>query len=164
MDRFSSKIFKEMENAFFEVMAKGWVAGSKPVKSVEFPGFDTFSGEHDGFRVVDCFYYNKIGKGFGQTIISHNTFGGGLPLWQMTYFGIYSEIAIPFLKEVLLSAYLAKEFLGGRGSVKHEKDSLIYINHPEESSFAKFQGEERISDILNLCIGWHEYRGMSLLL
>ncbi len=160
----------EMEEAFSDGISRGWAAGAKPVKSKEFPGMDVIKTESGKFIITDAFSYNAVGRGFGFTLINHKEIGEGkIPLWIMSYYGIYPESVTPFLKEVLLFAYKKGKFVGGRGMKGHEKNGLIYRNCPTDSqgkdilSFDDFKGVERITNVSGVELGWHQCWGMSLL-
>jgi len=154
---------EEMMEAFLDGMARGWAGGAKSVRSTEFSGLEVIRVESGKFLITDAFYYNEIGRGFGFTIIAHTRIGLGVPFWKMDYWGVYPKSVIDFLKEALHCAYSNQVFSGGRGLSGHEKSDLTYKNNPVLMPFENFGGKERIVSTSNLELGWHQYRGGSLL-
>ncbi len=163
MDR--QDFLTEMEKAFSDGMSRGWSAGREGMEDPSFPGRKHILMVSGIFRIKDFFHYGKGGCGGGFTtirLILPDRLTGPV-LWAMNYSGVYPEEVIPFLKEVLLYAYLHKIFCGGRGAEGHEKGDLLYENHLEEgSSFRNFSGMEAISRN-GKKLGWHQFDGMSYL-
>jgi hypothetical protein len=104
---------------------------------------------------------------YGFTIIYHDD----IPLWLMSYGGSYHPNAIPMLKQVLLRAYMAGKFFGGRGpeqSIPVRGGQWIYYNTAyndrNRQTFSKFHGEEEIYYASNGIderdlAGWHQFQG-----
>jgi hypothetical protein len=82
----------------------------------------------------------------------------------MHYGGRYTKSAIPFLKECLKRAYVQeRRFYGGRGPHLVCGTGFTYVNRVRQESFADFEGEEQVFDYNEKSLGYHWYRGMSLL-
>jgi len=154
---------EEMEKAFLDGMARGWAGGAKSVRSIEFSGLEVIKVESGKFLITDAFYFNEVGHGFGFTIIAHTKIGLGVPLWRMNYEGTYPKSVSDFLKESLRYTYLDETFFGGRGISGYKKNDLVYKNDPVLKPFENFRGMERIVSVSGLELGWHHYRGKSLL-
>lgn len=150
-----------IQEAFFEAMANGYAQNAKKDTIDELPYSKVIDSKLDDYRVVDFYFTTPHSdKSVGQTIIWHH----GVPVWTMHYGGRYAKIAIPFLKECLKRAYVQeRRFYGGRGPYFVRGERFTYVNNVERKSFADFQGEERVFDLDEQPLGYHWYRGMSLL-
>jgi hypothetical protein len=150
------------KDAFFKAMAAGW-AGEVTQKTTipEFPGSKIIIFECDGYKVVDAYLSNPDShKSNGSTTIWYK----GVPVWVMTYQGYYDKVALPFLKECLLQAYVTeRKFYGGRGPGLVRGEGFTYTNQIAPTAFTNFEGEEHVFDLKGRPRGYHSYRGMSLL-
>lgn len=148
---------------FFEAMAQGWAAGAK---AAEIPGTTPAGYKAIHFRrgnlwLLDYYCAAPVSdKSVGSTVIWYKD----APVWQMNYGGAYPKAVIPLLKQFLLSAYREQIFVGGRGPLLQVRERFIYHNKPQPDDFSYFAGKEEIWDSpTGLCLGWHDYWGMSLL-
>lgn len=148
-----------VQNKFFDAMAQGWACngGAKKI-TPPVPCLEVIPYEHGPFRVLDC-YMTNLCYSTGITTILYR----GKPVWVMHYGGCYEKEAIPFLKFCLHRAYTERRFYGGRGPVFVRDYQLTYVNQIERNKFSDFTGEERIFGLNEVCLGYHWYRGMSLL-
>jgi hypothetical protein len=150
-----------IQHAFFEAMANGYAQNVKKDTIEGLPHSKVVAFEWGEYRVVDFYFTTPHSdKSVGQTVIWHQD----VPVWTMHYGGRYAKIAIPFLKECLHRAYVTeRRFYGGRGPYFVRGDRFTYINQSSRETFADFEGEERIFDLSEQDLGYHWYRGMSLL-
>ena len=86
----------------------------------------------------------------------------------MHYGGWYEKEVKPFLISALYNAYMIeRKFYGGRGPVVFDSVGFpdwVYRNSITQNSFGQFAGEEKIhTHDDQRCLGFHWYRGMSLL-
>lgn len=153
---------RDVENAFFAAMAAGWAQQKiEKIKVPDFPGSKAIPFVHGDFRVLDCYLVTPHSDmSTGWTVIWHLD----QPVWTMYYGGKYAKIAIPFLKQCLRRAYVDECcFFGGRGPLFVRDDRFTYINQPQRNDFSHFAGEERVFDLNGQQLGYHWYRGMSLI-
>lgn len=151
-------ILQDVQNAFFDAMLAGYVMGGTKTTLPDMPGVKVITFESGDFRVVDSYITTPhSAKSAGTTTI----WGRNRPVWLMQYGGEYPEHTIPFLKECLLMNYKERHFYGGRGPEIVE-GQFIYLNKVENNDFGNFYGEESIH-VGGQRIGFHWYRGMSLL-
>jgi len=155
----NENVLKEAQRNFFLAMLAGWVGGMKGEPVPDKPGFKRTDYRNYDFRVVDEYGKGRFSDGStGTTTIWYFD----EPVWVMTYGGQYREEELPFLKSALVEAYRKGEFYGCRGDA-HADNALIYIN-TFRGSFENFEGEESILRRRgSLSLGFHWYRGMSLL-
>jgi len=151
----------EIEDVFFEAMASGWVSKPEEITVPKLPGSKAIPFELGDFKVLYCYMVTPYSDmSTGSTIIWHR----GIPVWVMYYGGWYTEVAMPFLKQCLASAYAEeRRFYGGRGPEFVRGERFTYVNRINRNNFNDFVGEERIYDLDEQCLGFHWYRGMSLL-
>ena len=152
---------RDIENAFFEAMASGYAQNAPKSGINHLPHSHIITCELGEYRVSDLYITTPHSdKSVGQTIIWHRN----VPVWSMHYGGWYAKIAIPFLKECLDRAYVQeRRFYGGRGPYFVRDDRFTYVNQVRRESFADFEGEEQVFDLSEQTLGYHWYRGMSLL-
>lgn len=150
-----------VKDIFFDAKACGWSADAQKIKSIEFPGSKIIPFTCGDFRVIDCYVVNPDSDiSAGTTTIWHKN----KPVWVMNYGGWYAKLAIPFLKSCLQMAYVQERcFYGGRGPKFVRGERFTYVNRIERDNFSDFVGEEKIFDSDERCLGYHWYRGMSLL-
>lgn len=141
-------------------MAEGWVNSGKAVADPDAPGYKTVSYRDGDYFLADRYCSAaSSSKSAGMTTVWFH----GVPVWMMTYGGFYEKAAIGCLKAALLSTYGSNRFVGGRGPSEFVAGSLRYENKPRLDAFEKFEGREEITDIATgALLGFHEYRGMSL--
>lgn len=153
---------QEIQEVFFDAMAAGW-ALEKPDKVAidEFPGMRSILFNKGDFRVLDNYFTTPhSNRSEGWTIIWYQL----QPVWTMHYGGWYTEEAIPFLKSCLRQAYVEeRRFYGGRGPERIHNGYHSYTNHVEEAHFSKFSGREEVRVHIHHFLGYHWYRGGSLL-
>ena len=143
-------------------MAQGYVLDNVPKSTIrELPESKVIPYELGDFKVLDCYYTaTDSNKSTGQTIMWFRD----KPVWIMCYGGEYADIAIPFLKQCLHRAYVQeRRFYGGRGPHFVRGDRFTYTNDIRQEFIDGFEGEERIFDLSEQPLGYHWYRGMSLL-
>ncbi|MFA6535862.1 MAG: hypothetical protein WC250_03095 [Candidatus Paceibacterota bacterium] len=154
----------EIESAFFSAMSKGYIQNLPPEHTPKIPGLKTVSIAVGDLLVIDSWVTTPISKkSSGTTTISHRR----CPVWIMHYGGWFEEDVVPFLKAALYSAYMIeRKFYGGRGPVvfdSAEFPNWVYRNTILRNSFQQFSGQEEIHTRTECCLGYHWYRGMSLL-
>lgn len=152
----------QIQFVFLEAMAHGWAQGVQEIEIQEFPGTKAIPFVSGEFRVLDCYTVTPNSRNSsGTTTIWYQN----QPVWIMHYGGWYAKSAIPFLKTCLHRAYVEERlFYGGRGPTwVRYKQQMVYLNNIARPAFEDFEGEERINDIRTNCLGYHWYRGMSLL-
>lgn len=142
-------------------MAAGWAQNVQKTAIAEMPGSKAIPFTWGDFRVLDCYLVTPHSdKSAGMTTIWHHD----QPVWVMHYGGRYAKIAVPFLKQCLHRAYVEeRRFYGGRGPWFVRDERFTYENRIARDSFADFEGEERVYDLNEQLLGYHWYRGMSLL-
>jgi hypothetical protein len=146
-------------HAFFEAMAAGWAQDAQKDSVLAFPQMKAIPFVLGDFRVMDAYYVGDRGLSSGTTTIWLQD----KPVWIMHYGGHYPDVAMGFLKECLLEAYVRRrEFFGGRGPYFVRGERFTYVNRVASEAFSDFEGEERVFDLDNREIGSHWYRGMSL--
>ena len=154
---------EEIKSFFFEAMVNGYISGGDEIKISEIPEYRAIPFKKGKFYLLDNYLITPYSdKSAGTTTIWYDD----KPVWVMHYGGYYKESAISLLKKALAKTYKSSQFFGGRGplSLSESKNSLIYINYPKINDFEKFEGREVIFDTKkNICLGYHEYWGMSLL-
>ena len=149
-----------IQKIFFDAMACGWVCNVlKNIEVPQFPGSKAIPYEKGPFKVLDC-YMTNLNSSTGTTTIWFR----GRPVWVMHYGGRYKKEAIPFLKRCLSRAYYELRFYGGRGPVFMREGEFAYVNRIERNKFSDFAGEETIFGLNEMRLGYHWYRGMSLLI
>ena len=110
-----------------------------------------------GITLTDCWQTTPLTrKSFGTTTLSCPE---GI-VWMMQYWGEYPDEVIPFLRQALHSAYVARKFNGGRGPHQYCGDKYTYLNIPDLNDFDNFSGTEYILNKQEEIIGWHKYHGM----
>ncbi|MEK7461523.1 MAG: DUF5680 domain-containing protein [Patescibacteria group bacterium] len=152
---------RSVQDAFFMAMAGGWAQDARKIQVPELPGSKGVPFVWGDFRILDCYLVTTYSeRSAGMTVIwCHDQ-----PVWVMYYGGWYAKVAIPFLKSCLQRAYVYEHrFYGGRGPVFVRDERFTYVNKIERNDFSDFAGEERVFDLNELCLGYHWYRGMSLL-
>ncbi len=152
---------ESIQHAFFEAMSNGWAQNVQKIKVEEFPSSKAIPFVFGSFRVLDTYLVTPYSnKSAGLTVIWYQD----EPVWIMHYGGRYDKVAIPFLKTCLYRAYIfERRFYGGRGPVFVRDEYYTYVNMIDKNEFADFAGEEQVFDLDNRCLGYHWYRGMSLL-
>lgn len=150
---------------FFEAMLKGWVAEGVETEPSNLPGYRVFRHESADKRFALVDSYCVSGKShFPKSAGTTTIWWDDRPVWWMSYGGYYEKEAIPFLKQALVTAYMNKAFVGGRGRLSFRDPHMIYINSPEKNDFSSFKGSEKIIEIASAStLGEHEYWGMSLI-
>src|SRR3989338_2436215 len=132
-----------VKNFFFEGASLAWAGGGEYRPMPGMPRYKVFEySDTSGVFVLKDWYFTIPG--------SRQSGGGtaiwvlGTPVWQMAFGGWYDEEAVPVVKEALLSAYARKQFNGGRGPTKFEKNGVAYWNYSstKETPFSFFQGHE----------------------
>jgi hypothetical protein len=119
---------EEAREAFFLAMMAGYASVARVEKRtiLELPGSKMIRFEYGRYTIIDTWWTVPDSPySFGQTIIYRDD----IPVWVMQYQGDYAEDAIPFLKEALREAYSNRNFIGGRGPAKYERDGWYYENH-----------------------------------
>ena len=160
---FSESYIKEVQDFFFLAAMNGY-AGSAPKGTiVELPRSKTITFTDGDWKAVDVYYTIPNNPwSFGQKVI----WRGGIPVWEMSYYGQYPERAKPTLKKALMRTYEKKIFEGGRGlNWRDTEKEMSYGNTLDmgngKNDFSYFKGMEYISTSeLSGAIGWHEYSGM----
>jgi hypothetical protein len=156
-----------VKDIFLDAMLNGWAHPNTHKGTIEgLPGSTCIKFEKDGFAVIDCYYSNPGSDlSSGHTLIAYE----GIPVWAMHYDGFYKKQAMPFLMAALLDAYVARQFIGGRGAACRSFDGgrLVYVNEVDEAScFASFSGKEYVygySGPDRICLGTHRYFGHALI-
>lgn len=153
---------RDVEDAFFEAMANGYAQGVQKVEISDLPGSKAITFKSGDYTVMDFYFVNLLSdKSVGQTVIWYQS----VPVWTMHYGGCYAKIAIPFLKQCLHRAYVdERRFYGGRGPFFVRDERFTYVNQVRRDSFDNFEGEERVYDLSEQYLGYHWYRGMSLIM
>ena len=151
---------------FFEGMSCGWASGAKPKHDFPFHGAKGYEfnprliGRSNNFslylKLLDYFFVNsETLTSYGTTIILYC----GNPVWAMNYGGWYDEEAILLVKKVLLDAYSACKFFGGRGQSTKSYD-LEYVNKAFPDCFKSFSSQEYVWNFKNgKELGFHNYHG-----
>jgi len=157
----NENVLKEAQRNFFLAMLAGWVGGMKGKPVPDKPGFKRTDYRNYDFRVVDEYGKGRFSNGStGTTTVWHFD----EPVWVMTYAGQYREEEIPFLKRALVKTYRKGEFHGGRGDVYVDTEAELLYTNTFRGDFENFEGEESILRRRgSLPLGFHWYRGMSLL-
>lgn len=152
---------KEVQEFFFKAMIQGWACGVEKINMPNMPGYKKIEFRDGNFYLADLYCVTpESDKSAGTTTIWVN----GIPVWWMSFNGFYNEKAIAFLKEALLDVYSKHIFLGGRGPRGFKGSGMTYINNPWKNDFSDFEGKEEILVRgTRQSLGWHRYRGMSLL-
>lgn len=155
------ELLGKAQEVFFEAMLQGYANPNISKGTIpSILGSKIIPFEKENFKVIDAYltHPNSI-RSTGVTIILYEN----QPIWVMHYHGRYQEEAIPFLKDVLHTAYHKAYFSGGRGINPSENNSFLYINRIEENLFSSFRGKEEIYKHDGSLLGFHEYFGGSLL-
>ncbi len=149
------------QDAFFEAMAVGWIQNAGETSLAELPGVKVIPFEFGDYRVLDMYVASaESGNSSGMTVIWH----GDTPVWVMYYGGHYAKVAMPFLKSCLWRAYVGeRRFYGGRGPHFMRDNRFTYTNNIVSDAWENFEGKEQIFDLNEQPLGYHWYRGMSLL-
>ncbi|MFA6554402.1 MAG: DUF5680 domain-containing protein [Candidatus Paceibacterota bacterium] len=152
---------KFVHGVFLNAMAVGWAQNVQEIEVSEFPGSKAIPFVFGDFRVLDIYLVTPSSNlSSGLTTIWYKED----PVWTMHYGGWYTNVAIPFLKSCLHRAYVTeRRFYGGRGPVFVRGERFTYVNKIERNDFANFAGEEHVLDLNEQCLGFHWYRGMSLI-
>ncbi|OGD67462.1 hypothetical protein A2442_03090 [Candidatus Campbellbacteria bacterium RIFOXYC2_FULL_35_25] len=165
-----NKIYpKDVEAVFFKAAERGWaVTGTATETSTLLPGYKLIRFKSGKFSVLDAYCVNPASdKSAGFTTI----WCDDVPVWTMHYSGRYQKRLIPLLKLALQANIISRTFVGGRGPTTFTDEErypdLVYINNVVRGrrTFSSFAGREIIVDVgnLNLPLGYHDYRGISLL-
>ncbi|MDP3794884.1 MAG: hypothetical protein Q8R13_03085 [bacterium] len=156
---------QEVEWVFFDAMVHGWAAGAEKIPIPHMPGAKGVAYQRGDWYVLDHYRTTPYsGKSSGEIDIWYQD----NLVWAMQFRGEYEEQAIPLLKEALRDSYFLRRFVGGRGPVSFRRarfGTLVYINDYDSrrNSFTDFRGREMIvDDLTGAELGWHEYRGMSM--
>lgn len=157
----------EVEQFFYIARQRGYVdPKAHRYLSPGRPGFRYTVYAEGSFRMMDEWCSNPSDFwSSGYTTIWFDQ----IPVWQMFYWGMYTEEAAKFLKEALRASYQDDKFYGGRGRVSYEGvdsqgDKLVYRNIPKYSSFGLFEGSEDITLVKKQRqLGYHNYMGFSLM-
>jgi hypothetical protein len=156
-------VIEGARKVFFRAMLAGYAGGSQSsVKTTTADGYTAIEFADGDFRMVDRYCVNPHSDhSAGTTTI----FLGNLPIWWMAYGGSYQAEAIPFLKEVLASAYRDSNFCGGRGFAHGIDNKAFSYNNIWTGDFCQFDGLERIFNLEDMDkeVGSHEYFGMILI-
>ncbi len=123
---------KEVEEAFFAAMSKGYAGDSSAKPQVTHAGWKRAIVLHGQFSVIDEWndeggrtFINYINYHYDDLAHAHNRREEPPLVWVMRYVGHYEKWAIPLLKAALADRYEAREFCGGRGpkeyAPKYEK-------------------------------------------
>ena len=157
---------KEVQGFFFEMMLAGYASGKEPESFFRFPGHQGAKRisyqKAGGWNGTDEWEKTHPSKGSdGTTIIYKN----GYPVWRMDYWGHYPKECLPFLRLALTKNYDEGKWLGGRGPHVFEDKHWFYSNSVlGKHDFHEFHGREFIADNMkNIEVGYHEYRGRSLI-
>jgi hypothetical protein len=161
-------ILEEAERHFFAAMLTGWAADVKGKPVPDMPGYKRIPPyKRDGFCIVDQYCVGEKCSAGTTTIWYKESWYEGSPIWFMSYGGYYNKEHVPFLKKMLLVAYMNDKFIGGRGpeSFTAPLGHLLYRNYlnvNELNTFEKFSGREVLyNDFVE--VGHHEYWGMALI-
>lgn len=173
-----SQILERAKEVFFKAMLDGYAGDKKMSTNTISPdGYKTIEFIDGEFRVVDRYCITPLSdySAGTTTIFFKGSDESWVPVWWMSYGGVYPKGAIQFLKMALQKAYVTEQFCGGRGlenfqskiSVDGFQVTLEYRN-VFEGNFVDFEGVEEILQIPlpgyePEKIGYHEYSGMSLL-
>ena len=145
---------------FFAAMMCGYANSAKKETIAALPGSKVIPFEIEDFKVLDCYLVTPDNPySFGQTIIWHKN----VPIWVMSYQGLYLKRAIPFLKLVLWQTYSRQQFVGGRGPRFFVDSGMTYMNRVEPPNvWRHFRGREEVYDRDGRSMGWHDYQGLRL--
>ena len=153
---------KEVEQVFFMAMREGWAAGAEKISMPGMPGYKAIRFQYREWHVLDKYCANsQTGKSAGETTIWYER----TPVWVMQYGGAYDKRVISFLKKCLMEYYEKSIFWGGRGMrfSNNSSGSLFYTNDPLSNNFSQFEGHEEVITVdTGECMGYHDYKGMSL--
>ncbi|MFA5961167.1 MAG: DUF5680 domain-containing protein [Parcubacteria group bacterium] len=151
--------WKKAKHFFFKAMINGWAGNAEKITLPQMPGYKVISFSEEDLYLTDCYCVTPDStSSVGTTTIYYED----NPIWIMQYGGYYRKEAIGFLKEVLLSSYENRDFIGGRGPYQQKNHDLIYTNNPSTNRFHDFKGEENIhNQTYNIKMGYHHYWGMS---
>jgi hypothetical protein len=156
---------ESVKEFFFKGALQGYAGAGAKIPVPEMPGYKTILFSEGDFSMREMYCVNEpTGKSAGTKTIWFQD----MPVWFMSFCGLYDKRAIPTLKSALKRAYDAKEFMGGRGvnlqGVKTPYGRMSYHNHPVYNTFEKFEGrEEMLLTDTGDFLGYHEYMGMKLL-
>ena len=160
-------LVEQTEEFFFEAMRHGWASGEAKFVTKNFSGWKekTWVFTHPnfvGFVLVDSF------RTFADSRVSEGRksiyYNNGQPIWYMNYGGWYDKEVMAFLKEALMIAYKANQFVGGRGPddiYVSNFQGLLYNNRVQLRTFVNFSGIEFVTDSFGASRGEHFYFGGS---
>lgn len=163
MDFFRSSAFRyDLQAFFFEAMLAGYAAEA-PVEKTSFgrfPGSKMPPPYVKGpWELIDLYFVTATAsRSGGMTIVWYDR----IPVWMMSYFGEYTESALPCLKAALRKAYTEGRFFGGRGPSDFSHGDFSYYNTSTQGVLDHFVGEEWVDDLRGkepLKVGWHVYHG-----
>ena len=164
-------ILKKAQEVFFRALLAGYASGTEKkdprlTTTTSMFDFKTINTYRDGdFIVVDEWTKTDDSDvSFGSTTILFEE----VPIWFMTYSGLYPKKVIPFLKEALTTQYKTGEFRGGRGPCIFNSKGLTYVNGSSKINgiidFSCFSGQETIFvQGTKEERGFHVYYGMSMI-
>jgi len=157
---------KLARGVFFRAMLAGYAGNSNNDKVTKIKSLNgnevTIAYTEGDFVVVDC--YNTT-PGFNTSVGKTLILFRGNPIWWMSYEGEYTDSVIPFLKSALAGAYSIGLFNGGRGPADFNDGRYRYRNRcsPKSRFDAFFGREEILVSKSNGLLGYHEYRGQSMI-
>ncbi len=150
----------QIEAFFFRAMMAGWATDSDSSEIDCLPGHKAILYSEGDLRLLDLYCVNPNSpKTTGTTTIWFKD----VPVWVMHYGGFYKDSAIAILKNALRKTYKDGVFVGCRGPMIFQEDSLVYVNRLHIGNFGKFEGREEVFRPKDgVSLGYHEYWGMSL--
>jgi hypothetical protein len=160
-------MLEEINGFFFDVMVtKSWAQGDEGVPIPNMPGWNqiTYEDPRRGLKLVDRWGKDSYNSATGSLLITRHE----VPEWVMWVGNDdsaenYVKSALPFLRNVLLSAYKERMFYGGRGQPYYTDRQLNYVNM-FEGDFAEFRSIEVVVDLKRgMKLGSHKCWGGSLL-
>lgn len=160
-----SDLLARTEKFFFQAMqGNSWPNGNDGTSIPGWIGWNCIAFAHSdfpGFLLTDEWGIGENGKPAGVTSITCY----GRLVWVMWYGeDSYDKQAIPFLRKVLMIAYDAGQFYGGRGPKKCTRDGFDYCND-FKGDFTTFEGFEYVIDRRGsrpVHLGGHAYGGRFL--